>query len=249
MEYVLTFVNIQHNHAISPSRAKTLKKNRELSLHAKWIDEINDQAGVTIRNTYQSLATAAGDYDKLTFTQKDLWNHVARNVRVIEEEGDAKSLMQYFHRIQEQNRNFFYEVKLDEQHHIKHAFWADARSRATYEYFGDVVSFDTTYLTNRYDMPFGTFVGVNHHGQSLLLGCALLSCEEENSFVWLFDCWIRCMGGKAPIGILTDQCKAMRNAISKSLPMTRHRWSKEAFESSWTDFINRFSLHDNNWFV
>ncbi|KAL4294508.1 hypothetical protein AHAS_Ahas18G0235100 [Arachis hypogaea] len=73
-------------------------------------------------------------------------------------------------------------------------------------------------------MPFGTFVGVNHHGQSLLLGCALLSCEEDNSFVWLFDCWIRCMGGKPPIGILTDQCKAMQNAIEKSLPMTRHRW-------------------------
>ncbi|KAL4286256.1 hypothetical protein AHAS_Ahas19G0068000 [Arachis hypogaea] len=120
--------------------AKTLRKNRKLSLHAKWIAEINDQAGVTIRNTYQSLATTAGGYDKLTFTQKDLWNHVARSVRVIEEEGDAQSLMQYFHRMQEQNRNFFYEVKLDEQHHIKHAFWADARSRAAYEYFDDVVS-------------------------------------------------------------------------------------------------------------
>ncbi|RYR10086.1 hypothetical protein Ahy_B05g078554 [Arachis hypogaea] len=157
MEYVLTFVNIQHNHAISPSMAKTLRKNRELSLHAKRIAEINDQTGVTIRNTYQSLATAAGGYDKLTFTQKDLRNHVARSVRVIEEEGDAQSLMQYFHRMQEEN-NFFYE--------------ADARSRAAYEYFGDVVSFDTTYLTNR---------------------------------------------------------------------------SKEAFESSWTDFINRFNLLDNNW--
>nr|XP_029152392.1 protein FAR-RED IMPAIRED RESPONSE 1-like [Arachis hypogaea] len=91
------------------------------------------------------------------------------------------------------------------------------------------------------------------------------------------------MGGKLPIGILMDQCKAMRNAIEKSLPMTRHRWciwhitkkiseklgackqfneicadmthivwdsrSKEAFKSSWTYFINRFSLHDNNWLV
>ncbi|RYR31568.1 hypothetical protein Ahy_B01g056388 [Arachis hypogaea] len=46
MEYVLTFVNIQHNHAISPSMTKTLRKNRELSLHAKRIAEINDQAGL-----------------------------------------------------------------------------------------------------------------------------------------------------------------------------------------------------------
>ncbi|KAL4381826.1 hypothetical protein AHAS_Ahas04G0172300 [Arachis hypogaea] len=72
MEYVLTFVNLQHNHAISPSMAKTLRKNRELSLHAKWIAKINDQAGVTIRNTYQSLATAVGGYDKLTFRLKKI---------------------------------------------------------------------------------------------------------------------------------------------------------------------------------
>ncbi|XP_062099958.1 protein FAR1-RELATED SEQUENCE 3-like [Humulus lupulus] len=43
-------------------------------------------------------------------------------------------------------------------------FWADERSRAIYDEFGDVVSFDTTYLTNKYDMPFAPFVGVNHHG-------------------------------------------------------------------------------------
>ncbi|XP_016185480.1 protein FAR1-RELATED SEQUENCE 5-like [Arachis ipaensis] len=228
LEYVLTFVNNQHNHVISPSMANTLRKNRELSLHAKWIAEINDQAGVTMRNRYQSLATTAGGYDKLTFNEKDLRNHVAKS--------DATTKPQ-----------LLYEVKLDEQHLIEHALWADARSRAAYEHFGDVVSFDMTDRDrDRYDMPFASFVGVNHHGQSLLLGCVILSCEEESSFVWLFDCWIRCMGGKPPIGILTDQCKAMQNAIEKSLPMTQYRWSKEAFESSWTDFINIFSLH-NNW--
>ncbi|RYR21621.1 hypothetical protein Ahy_B03g066928 isoform A [Arachis hypogaea] len=46
IEYVLIFVNIQHNHTISPSMAKTLRKSRELSLHAKRIAEINDQVGL-----------------------------------------------------------------------------------------------------------------------------------------------------------------------------------------------------------
>ncbi|RYQ94832.1 hypothetical protein Ahy_B08g089782 [Arachis hypogaea] len=40
---------------------------------------------------------------------------------------------------------------------------ADVRSRTTYEHFGDVVSFDTTYNTNRYNLDFSFFVGVNHH--------------------------------------------------------------------------------------
>ncbi|RYQ89072.1 hypothetical protein Ahy_B09g095911 isoform B [Arachis hypogaea] len=77
------------------------------------------------------------------------------------------------------------------------------RSRAACEYFGDVISFDTTYNTNRYDLVFGSFVGVNHHGQSTLLGCALMKNEDIQSFKWLFECWLRCMRGNAPKGILT----------------------------------------------
>jgi hypothetical protein len=38
--------------------------------------------------------------------------------------------------------------------------------------------FDTIYLTNRYDIPFALFVGVNHHGQSILLGVGLISKED-----------------------------------------------------------------------
>ena len=65
---------------------------------------------------------------------------------------------------------------------IRNVFWADARTRAACKYFGDVISFDTTYLTNKYDMPFAPFVGVNHHWQSILLGCGLLSSKDTSSF-------------------------------------------------------------------
>jgi zinc finger SWIM domain-containing protein 3 len=44
---------------------------------------------------------------------------------------------------------------------LKHEVW---RSMAKYDFFGDVITFDATYLTNRYDMTFAHFVGVNHHG-------------------------------------------------------------------------------------
>ncbi|RYQ90580.1 hypothetical protein Ahy_B09g096629 isoform B [Arachis hypogaea] len=67
------------------------------------------------------------------------------------------------------------------------------KSRAAFEYFRDVVSFDTTYNTNRYNLVLGSFVGVNHHGQSTLLGCALMKNEDIQSFKWLFECWLHCM--------------------------------------------------------
>ena len=62
-------------------------------------------------------------------------------------------------------------------------------------------------------MPFAPFVGVNHHGQSILLGCGLLSLENINGFVWLFQTWLRCMSNRPPKGIVIDQYRAMHNAI------------------------------------
>jgi transposase-like protein len=72
-------------------------------------------------------------------------------------------------------------------------------------------------------MPFAVFVGVNHHGHSILLGCALLANELKDTYIWLFRTFLACMSDKAPIGIVTDQCGAICGAVSEVLPNTRHR--------------------------
>ncbi|KAK2644689.1 hypothetical protein Ddye_019884 [Dipteronia dyeriana] len=98
-------------------------------------------------------------------------------------------------------------VENDDYDHLE-----DARSRAAYKEFGDVLTFDTAYLTNKYDIPFAAFVGVNHHGQSILFGCGLMSNEDTETYVWLFQSWLTCMFGCAPTAIITDQDKAMQKA-------------------------------------
>ncbi|RYR03638.1 hypothetical protein Ahy_B06g082723 [Arachis hypogaea] len=76
----------------------------------------------------------------------------------------------------------------------------------------------------KYNLVCGSFVGVNHHGQSTLLRCSLMKNEEIESFKWLFQCWLRCMGGNAPKGFLTDQCASMKRALEACMPTTVHRW-------------------------
>ncbi|XP_041020541.1 protein FAR1-RELATED SEQUENCE 4-like [Juglans microcarpa x Juglans regia] len=115
-------------------------------------------------------------------------------------------------------------VGADDDGRLKNVFWVDPRSRAAYQYFGDVVTFDTTYLTNRYGMPFAPFVGVNHHGQSILLGAGLISSEDTKIFVWLFQTWLQCIDGIAPKTIITDQDRAMKNVIGIVFSNTRHRF-------------------------
>ncbi|XP_020252201.1 protein FAR1-RELATED SEQUENCE 5-like [Asparagus officinalis] len=50
------------------------------------------------------------------------------------------------------------------------------------------------------------------------------SDEQEETFVWLFQEWLNCMHGIEPGAIITDQDRAMCNAIHKVFPNTRHRY-------------------------
>lgn len=84
------------------------------------------------------------------------------------------------------NPGLFYLMDIDDDERLKNVFWVDPCNRAAYQYLGDVVTFDTTYLTNRYGMSFALFVSVNHHGQSILLGAGLISSEDTETFVWFF---------------------------------------------------------------
>ena len=82
-----------------------------------------------------------------------------------------------------------------------------------YRNFGDVVAFDTIYRTDRYDMPFVPFTGVNHHYQSILFGFALVRDELKTTFEWVLSTWLEAMEGKEPLAIITDKDQAMAAAI------------------------------------
>jgi hypothetical protein len=102
-------------------------------------------------------------------------------------------------------------------------FWADTTSIKNYMHFGDILSFDTTYNTNQYDMKFAPFTGVNHHMRSIFFGASFLADEKIESYIWLFETFLRAMGQKAPTLIVTDEDASMRAAIAIVLPNTIHR--------------------------
>ncbi|KAH7655842.1 FHY3/FAR1 family protein [Dioscorea alata] len=155
-------------------------------------------------------------------TPNDCSNHL-RGVRSNNIGQECMAIVKFF---KEKKLNddffFFFDMELDEFGQTRCVFWADGRSRVAYSEFGDVV-FDITYQTNRFCFPFAPFVGVNHHKQSILFGCALMADEKEESFLWVFRTWLKCMLGKHPQTIITDQDLAMGNAIAHVFPNSGHR--------------------------
>ncbi|KQK04264.1 hypothetical protein BRADI_2g12691v3, partial [Brachypodium distachyon] len=223
-KFCITSVTLDHNHPTSPSKSRFLRSHKKLDLHAKRMLELNDQAGIRMNKNFGSLVMEAGGYEQLEFGEKECRNYLPEKRRLKLGAGDAHAVYQYFLRMQSKDPDFFHVMDVAEDERLRNVFWADARSRATYESYWDVITFDTTYLTNKYSMLFAPFVGVNHHGESVLLGCGLLSNEDTETFVWLFKSWLWCMSNKAPNAIITDKCKAMQNAIEKVFPQARHRW-------------------------
>jgi len=67
--------------------------------------------------------------------------------------------------------------KLDDGGTIRSMLWCTGKNKDDYKYFGDAITFDTTYRTNLYSLPFGLFVGVNNHFQSIIFGGVLLTNE------------------------------------------------------------------------
>ncbi|XP_040991008.1 protein FAR1-RELATED SEQUENCE 5-like [Juglans microcarpa x Juglans regia] len=224
-KWVFTTVENVHNHiTVSPKKTRFLRSHKHLDEYSQRILDLNDRAGIRMNKNFYSLVVDAGGFENLQFQKKDCQNFIdkARHLRLGKDGGEA--LNQYFQRMRDRNDGFVSNMDLDDEGRLRNVFWAEARSRAAYEYFGDIVTFDTTYLTNRYGMPFAPFVGVNHHGQSILLGAGLLSNEDTKTFVWLFRMWLDCMNGRAPKAMITDQDRAMKSAIIIVFPETHHRY-------------------------
>ncbi|XP_028123959.1 protein FAR-RED IMPAIRED RESPONSE 1-like [Camellia sinensis] len=214
----LITVVLEHTHDLIPSNSRHFPMNKRIRTPVKRKLEINDEAGIGVSRNFHSIVVEAGGYEALTFDERDARNHIENVRRLRLGIGDAESVAFYFHRIQQENSNLYSAIDFDVDGRIQNLFWADARSRAAYKAFGDVISFDTTYLTNKYDMSFALFVGVNHHGQSILFGCGLLSNENTKTFVWLFKDWLNCISVTLSKAIITDQCRAMQNAIQIVFP-------------------------------
>ncbi|PSS21834.1 Protein FAR1-RELATED SEQUENCE like [Actinidia chinensis var. chinensis] len=143
-------------------------------------------------------------------------------------------VLDYLKRMQAENPAFFYAIQ---PHNVNdhsppapaNIFWADPTSRMNYNYFGDTVRLEsTTYrnrMNNQYKLPFAAFTGLNHHGQPVLFGCALLLNDSaDSSFVWLLQTWLHAMSGRFPISITTDPDRLIQMAVAQVLPETRHRF-------------------------
>ncbi|XP_075475210.1 protein FAR1-RELATED SEQUENCE 5-like [Primulina tabacum] len=182
-------------------------------------------AGISVSNAVSFMENEACEPQNLGFIRKDAYDHMSRLKKHTKvENGDATALIQYFINKANKDNYFYWNVQLDDDDRVMNFFFRNYRCEVDYEYFGDVLSIDTTYRTNKYNLILcAPFFGMNHHMQNVLFGLAFMSDETQNSFECLFATFLDSMNGRQPQTIVSDQCQAMMNAIETIFPLSHHR--------------------------
>ncbi|XP_059650634.1 protein FAR-RED IMPAIRED RESPONSE 1-like [Cornus florida] len=116
----------------------------------------------------------------------------------------------------------YVELASDSGVAARNAYELIGRQAGGKESIGDVISFNITYKVVHDNRLFVIFLGMNHHRETAVFGAALMYDETADSFVWLFETFLKAMGKKVPKIILTDQDVAMAKALKQVMSMTKH---------------------------
>ncbi|KAG2608046.1 hypothetical protein PVAP13_4NG289338 [Panicum virgatum] len=211
--YVKDFIN-DHNHPLAPKDLSCLLRSHRRINDEQKADILEMEiSGIRKHQIFEIQEMQYDGYDKVGYTQRDLYNFCHRHNQGTIFAGDAQTVIGHLRERERRDADFFFRIMTDEQGHLVGLFWCDTQYLLDYAAFGDVVVFDSIYKTNRYNLPLVPFVGVNHHKRTILFGCGIISRENKNSYKWLLRTFFEANIQKHPISVITDGDLAMQRAI------------------------------------
>ncbi|XP_016207194.1 protein FAR1-RELATED SEQUENCE 5-like [Arachis ipaensis] len=219
--YVSRFVE-EHNHELAYGKlVDYLRSHRKISeVEVAQLTSMRE-IWISIPKIYESFAAQLGGFNLVTFTKQDMYNKIRKQRGL--QGGDVSAAIRYLEGLARMDGKMFWRYKLGVGQHLCNLFWSDGRCQEDYGIFGDVLAFDATYGRNKYNLPVVVFSGVNHHNQTCVFGIAMVSCESQESYIWVLRQFLECMQGKAPQSVITDGDPAMRIAIQSVFPDAHHR--------------------------
>ena len=217
-------VQLEHNHPLEPTDylIRFSHCHKRMTPLDKKLIELLQMGRLPPRKIMLIFRKIRSRFRNIPFDAIDLSN-IQSHQNAIEKDHDIDHCLERFKTMQKKVPGFYYAIEKDDQMRVRSIFWMDAMCVMNYKLFGEYISFDTTFSTNKYNLPFVPIVGVNNHGSTVLFAVALLKDETISSFKWVLKTFVEAMGGKEPQTIITDQDKAMKRAIQEILTNTTHR--------------------------
>ncbi|XP_074364867.1 protein FAR1-RELATED SEQUENCE 5-like [Apium graveolens] len=146
--FIKTFVEL-HNHPLASETGRQfLKANREMNISLRTICFDSSKVNIGVSKSFYFAKEMAGGYGNVSANLHDFRNF-SRDVKSFVSERDGQMIIDKFKVIQETSESFYFAYEVDSDGHLTKLFLADAIGRRNFELYGDTVSFDTTFYTNK----------------------------------------------------------------------------------------------------
>jgi hypothetical protein len=217
--------SLEHNHELapSPSLTKFFLSHRHMTEEEILLSKLLQEIRVKPQRIMTIFRRLKGSFGNINFGKKKMDN-LKQAERKLKRNTDIACALNYIEKIQLAKPGFCCKMEVDGEGMVRSLFWTDAKSRMDYKLYGDLICFDTTYSTNKYNMPFAPIIGINGNAKTIVFGWALLKDQSADTFEWLFESFVEVMEGKKPKLILTDQDAAIQAAISRVFWDAFHRF-------------------------
>lgn len=160
--YVLYEFEETHNHTFVPKEYRNLTKKRKKMSHSEqvFVQQLGSTSIGATRAHHLYVSTHGG-YDSVNSTDTEYRNH-KRDLNSHIGDSDAQMLVNKLKHKKKYVDNFSFEY-VAENSQLSALFWADETSKYNYKEFGDTISFDATFKTNKYDFStlFYKFFSIN----------------------------------------------------------------------------------------
>ncbi|XP_057729356.1 protein FAR1-RELATED SEQUENCE 5-like [Arachis stenosperma] len=217
-------VNMEHNHPLTPRiMVHMIPGFRRMSDSAKAHIDRMQRYGLPTSKILGYMAGISGGYSLLGFTKKDAYTYIDKSKRNKITDGDTNAAVIYLEGKATADPMSMARYNLTDDGMLANLFWADGASRIDYQYFGDVLAFDSTYKKNKYKRPLVIFFSTNNHKQTTIFGFGLVLDERIPSYTWMLESLVEVMCGKTPSVVVTDGDDAMIAAVRKVFPRATHR--------------------------
>ncbi|XP_031099796.1 protein FAR1-RELATED SEQUENCE 5-like [Ipomoea triloba] len=198
------------------------KVNRNLDADHQLFVASCVRANIGPTRSYRLFKEIVGEYSNVGATRVDFKNF-KRDLMAYILNGDAQLFIDTLFKRRELCEAFGFEYDIDEDDQLSRVFLADAVSKKNFSLFGDVVSFDATYRTNRYNLVFVPFTSIGNHTRCITFGARLLTKEDIDLYVWLLESFKKIMGHD-PICVVTDQDPAVKVVLAQVFGASKHRF-------------------------
>ncbi|KAG0537940.1 hypothetical protein BDA96_03G192000 [Sorghum bicolor] len=205
-----------HNLVVQPSLKKFLRSHRGIPKQEKDSIVLLHGCNLSTGRIMQLMSEFYGSAQLVPYEGKQVSNFRS-TIHKTEKFKDIQETLDYFRALEEEDPEFFYKIKLDDNHRVENLFWVDSAARHAYkEAYNDCVSFDATYMTNIYEMPFFPFLQSTQRSEGSVQ-CFVEKYVNPNLSVLQFKIQEKCLVAQDGQDFRTDENE-------------RRRWSRHPLE-------------------